>query len=81
MNDAAMAVGPLGLPRMLSVQEVADQLGVGESTVYRMIRKKLLPAVDTGGLYRIWADEFSAWLHKQRTMPGRRKVIEVAVGA
>jgi len=47
------------------VREVAEQLRVDESTVYRQIRRGFLPAVQIGGRrasLRLDEDELNAWL-------------------
>jgi excisionase family DNA binding protein len=55
------------IPRLLTVPEVAERLGVDRTTVYRLIHENELPAVrlrrgPKRAPLRIPEDEFEAWL-------------------
>jgi excisionase family DNA binding protein len=58
---------PATIPRLLTVPQVAERLGVDRTTVYRLIHEKELPAVrlrrgPKRAPLRIPEDEFEAWL-------------------
>jgi excisionase family DNA binding protein len=55
------------IPRLLTVPQVAERLGIDRSTVYRLIHENELPAVrlrrgPKRSPLRIPEDEFEAWL-------------------
>ena len=55
-------------PRLLTVDEVAERLGVHRITVYRRIARGDIPAVRLGGHgapLRVDADELERWLYGQ----------------
>jgi excisionase family DNA binding protein len=56
------------IPRLLTVPQVAERLGVNRTTVYRLIHENELPAVRLRGgskraPLRIPEDEFLSWLY------------------
>ncbi len=51
---------------LLSVQDVADQLGVSKRTVYRLIDEDDLPVTHVRSLTRIDQFELDAWTFRQR---------------
>jgi excisionase family DNA binding protein len=55
--------------RLLTAQEVADQLRVSTMTIYRLIRRGELPAVRVGRNYRVLAGELDAYLRGQVVDP------------
>jgi excisionase family DNA binding protein len=55
--------------RLLTANEVADQLRVSTMTIYRLIRRGELPAVRVGRNYRVRADELDAYLRAQVVDP------------
>jgi excisionase family DNA binding protein len=50
--------------RWLSVQEIADHLGISKETVYRWLDKKRIPAHPVGKLWKFRAPEVDAWVIK-----------------
>lgn len=48
-----MAEVPGGMPRFLTVAEVADMMRVSKMTVYRMVHSGDLPAVRMGRSFRV----------------------------
>lgn len=52
---------------LLSLQDVANQLGVEYKTVYRLVRKGDLPATRVGWLYRLRQEDVDAYLASQST--------------
>jgi excisionase family DNA binding protein len=52
---------------MLTVQEVAELMGVHENTVYRWIRDDGLPARRAGKLWRIRREDLETWTEPTET--------------
>jgi len=55
--------------RWLSVDEIAEYLGVKRDTVYKWITRKNLPAHKAGRLWKFKVSEVDTWV---RTGSGRR---------
>jgi excisionase family DNA binding protein len=53
--------------RWLSVEEIAEHLGVTKDSVYRWIEKRRLPAHKVGKLWKFKKDEVDAWVRSGRT--------------
>ncbi len=49
-------------PLLLTVSDVAIQLGVCRNTVYSLIYKGTLPSVTVGGQIRVHPESFKKWL-------------------
>ena len=69
------------LDRLLSTEEVAEYLGVGQATVYRWCRDESLPAVKIGRRWRVRRsalEEFVRKHERSETLVGRlREFLEV----
>src|SRR5215218_8800842 len=64
------------LDRLLSTEEVAEYLGVGQATVYRWCREGSLPAVKIGRRWRVRRsalEEFVRKNERSETLVGRRR--------
>ena len=48
--------------RWLSVEEIADHLGVSKDTVYAWISKKSMPAHRVGRLWKFQKSEIDQWV-------------------
>ena len=48
--------------RWLSVEEIADHLGVSKDTVYAWISKKSMPAHRVGRLWKFQKSEVDQWI-------------------
>ena len=48
--------------RWLSVDEIAQHLGISKETVYRWIEKKKIPAHRAGKLWKFKASEVDEWI-------------------
>ncbi len=48
--------------RWLSVEEIAEYLGVSKDTVYTWITKRRMPAHRIGRLWKFKADEIDSWV-------------------
>jgi excisionase family DNA binding protein len=48
--------------RWLSVDEIAEYLGVVKASVYRWVERKQLPAHKVGKLWKFKRDEVDAWV-------------------
>ena len=70
-SEVEMAEGLEGVPRFLTVAEVADAMRVSKMTVYRMIHSGQMPAVRMGRSVRVprkavddlIAQGYEAWEH------------------
>lgn len=52
--------------RWLSVEEIADYLGVSRDTVYGWIAKRDMPAHKVGRLWKFKSDEVDEWVRNGR---------------
>lgn len=50
--------------RWLSVEEIADHLGVTKDSIYRWIERRRLPAHKVGKLWKFKKDEVDEWVRK-----------------
>lgn len=50
------------MDRWLSVEEIAEHLGVSKDTVYAWIAKRNMPAHKVGRLWKFQRDEVDAWV-------------------
>ena len=57
--------------RWLSVDEVAEYLGVKRDTVYKWIDRRALPAHKVGTLWKFKALEIDAWVMSGRAAKGQ----------
>lgn len=48
--------------RWLSVEEIAEYLGVKRDTVYKWIERKRMPAHKVGSLWKFKRDEVDQWV-------------------
>ena len=55
----------------LSLNEVAEKLGVHYMTVYRYVRTGLLPAAKSGGTWRVIADDLENFASRPSNSVGR----------
>ena len=55
----------------LSLNEVAEKLGVHYMTVYRYVRTGLLPAAKSGGTWRVLADDLENFASRPSNSVGR----------
>jgi excisionase family DNA binding protein len=65
-RGAQLNAVPDARPIVLSVSEVAAQLGVCRDTVYRLIQRGELPAARVGSLLRVRRPGLEAYLLRQR---------------
>ena len=52
-------------PLLLSIADVAVQLGVCRQTVYTFIYHQGLPSIRVGGIRRVHPDSLQAWLKER----------------
>lgn len=55
--------------KMLSVEEVAKQLGLSEDSILRRLRKKVLIGYNLEGTWRIKESDLKAYLSTRRNLP------------
>ena len=51
----------------MSLEEVADMLGVTYQLIYRLVRSGELPAVRLGKLYRVSQDDLNSYLERSKS--------------
>ena len=56
-----------GNSRLLSVQEVSEQLGMGRSWVYNQIRSGELPSVQLGGTVKIKREDLEQYIQSHHS--------------
>ena len=59
------------LPRLLTIEEVADHLGVNVRHMRRLVAERRIPYVKWGRLLRFDPAEIDAWLADARVAPAR----------
>ena len=52
------------MTELMTVEEVADYLRVTEKTIYRLLKKKSLPATKVGRQWRFEKNSVDEWLHQ-----------------
>ena len=67
----------MGEKEYLSLEEVADMLGVTYQLVYKLARSGELPAVRLGKLYRVSRDDLAAYLEEKKREAGGGGVCSV----
>ncbi len=55
--------------KVLSVDDVAKELGLNRNTIYRQVRAGLIPSVKVGDRYLIPRSAFDKWLECQPKQP------------
>ena len=55
--------------RWLSVEEIADYLGVKRDTIYKWITRKKMPAHKLGRLWKFQKDEVDMWVRSGGSAP------------
>ncbi len=57
--------------RWLSVEEIADYLGVKRDTLYKWITRRALPAHKAGRLWKFQRDEVDRWVRDGGVSPAK----------
>ena len=60
---------PTPLPRLLTIEQIADHLGVSVRHVRRLVAERRIPFVKWGHLLRFDPAKVSAWLATQQVEP------------
>lgn len=60
--------------RWVSVEEIAEYLGVSKDTVYGWIAKKNMPAHKVGRLWKFKADEVDDWVRTGKASDDHKEV-------
>ncbi len=56
------------MPKLMSVKEIAEYLGLSERTAYKMIKGGRIPYLKLGGQFRFRQDQIEEWLEKKSQM-------------
>jgi len=59
--------------RLLTVQEVADYLGISKDTAYSMVSQRRIPYVKIGRLLKFDLKTIDEWIAQKTVMPMPRK--------
>ena len=65
------------LPRLVSIEEIAEHLGVSVRHVRRLVFERRIPYVKWGHLIRFDIDDVSAWVTTSRVAAGDDTTIGV----
>ena len=68
---------PSGLPRLVSIEEIAAHLGVSVRHVRRLVFERRIPYVKWGHLIRFDIDEVVAWVTSSRVAAADDSAIAV----
>lgn len=60
--------------RWVSVEEIAEHLGVSKDTVYGWIAKKDMPAHKVGRLWKFKTDEVDGWVRNGQAADEQREI-------
>ena len=55
----------IGSP-VLTVRDIARLLKVDEKTIYRLVKKKVLPGFKVAGTWRFKQEDIDEWIEKQK---------------
>lgn len=53
---------------LMSLEELAKYIGVSNTTVYRYLKQKKLPAIKIGKLWKFRKEKIDAWLERQENI-------------
>jgi len=65
---------PTELPRLLTVAELADHLGVDIRHIRRLVAERRIPFIKWGHLLRFDPAEIDTWIDSYRHHPGRPRI-------
>ncbi|MBU9711111.1 helix-turn-helix domain-containing protein [Evansella tamaricis] len=54
--------------KTMTVQEIADYLGVSRDTIYKMVQKKEIPHIRIRTRILFYQETIDSWMIKQQTM-------------
>ncbi len=63
MSDTAFA--QVDRPLLLTVDQVAERLGIGRSLAWRLVREGALPSIRLGRLVRVPQQALERWIAEQ----------------
>lgn len=61
-------------PTIMTVKEVAKYLRMHETSIYRMCKKKVIPAYKVGNCWRFKKEKIDQWLQSERSIPFEGKL-------
>lgn len=64
-NKASQERSGQTYPEIMSLQQVADYLGLHYLTIYRLIQEKKIPAAKIGGSWRFRKDLLDKWIQTE----------------
>ena len=51
---------------LMTLEETADLLKIGKSTLYKMVREKKIPGIKIGRQWRFKSSDIEIWLEKNK---------------
>ncbi len=58
-------VMPKSIPKVLTLSEVSDYLNVSPVTIYRLLRRRQIPAFRLAGNWRFNIEDLTLWIESQ----------------
>jgi excisionase family DNA binding protein len=58
-------VMPKAIPKVLTLSEVSDYLNVSPVTIYRLLKRKRIPAFRVAGNWRFNIEDLALWMESQ----------------
>ena len=75
LNSRSATVRPVGLRHLVSIEDLAEHLGVSVRHVRRLVSERRIPFHKWGRLLRFDIDEVNAWLDATRIEPRAERMI------
>lgn len=69
MEERLVGAKPFGEDRWLSVEEIAEYLGINRDTVYKWIERKKMPAHKVGRLWKFKKSQIDRWVEGGKAGP------------
>ena len=69
MEERLVGAKPFGEDRWLSVEEIAEYLGINRDTVYKWIERKKMPAHKVGRLWKFKKSQIDGWVEAGKAGP------------
>ena len=69
MDERLVRAKPFGEDRWVSVEEIAEYLGINRDTVYKWIERKKMPAHKVGRLWKFKKSQIDSWVEGGKAGP------------
>lgn len=78
MDNNNQGASENNVPDIMTLQEVADYLGLHYLTIYRLIQENKIPAAKIGGSWRFRKDVLDEWINSDMHQRFRKRRIRKA---